>query len=221
MARSKASISVNLNAFLDSLGWSEGTSTSTVTCDDGYDVIVSGVTGKEIFKDYQTHPFAAGRPAKVVNSKGLKSTASGRYQELLGNWTHYQALLQLKDFGPVSQDLIAIQQLRETPALKLIEQGKITEAVAACRHLWASLPGAGYGQQERTIADFIQVYLKQGGKLWSISTDLSAPLSPLPQPISVVEPLEAIKPQPQPVPVEQPTMQTGLWNLLMNLLKRK
>ena len=71
----------NVLAFLDKLAWSEGTSTSPATAMDGYDVIVTGVERKpEVFKDFTDHPFAKGRASKVINSKGLTSNASGRYQ---------------------------------------------------------------------------------------------------------------------------------------------
>ncbi len=38
-----------LKNFLDLIAWSEGTNTSPLTKNDGYDVIVSGVTGPEGF----------------------------------------------------------------------------------------------------------------------------------------------------------------------------
>ena len=49
-----------LKAFLDLIAYSEGTSTSSVTKNDGYDVIVTGVDGPSIFTDYSDHPFANG-----------------------------------------------------------------------------------------------------------------------------------------------------------------
>ncbi|WP_445513390.1 hypothetical protein, partial [Streptococcus pneumoniae] len=52
----------NVLAFLDMLAWSEGTSTSPATKEQGYDVIVTGADRKsEIFNDYSVHPFAHGR----------------------------------------------------------------------------------------------------------------------------------------------------------------
>ena len=70
----------NIAAFLDMLAVSEGTANHPLTKNRGYDVIVTGVDGKpEIFTDYSDHPFAHGRPAKVFNRRGEKSTASGRF----------------------------------------------------------------------------------------------------------------------------------------------
>ncbi|EPC3488038.1 glycoside hydrolase family 24 protein [Citrobacter freundii] len=157
-------ISKNLQAFLDTLAWSEGTSTSPATKNNGYDVIVTGVDGKpEIFMDYSDHPFNKGRPSKQINSRGLTSNASGRYQFMLKDWAHYKAQLRLPDFGPESQDKWAIQLIKERKALPDIEAGNIVSAVNKCRNIWASLPGAGYGQREHNMDDLIARYKADGG----------------------------------------------------------
>jgi len=137
-----------LKAFLDTIAWSEGTSTHPLTKNNGYDVIVSGSekageVGQEVFSIYTDHPFAFGRPAKVISlgPPVLKSTASGRYQLLLKWWQGYKEMLHLPDFSPDSQDAVAIRQLQERHALTLIEAGKIAEAIAEASHIWASFPG--------------------------------------------------------------------------------
>lgn len=155
----------NLKAFLDMLAVSEGTSTSPLTKNNGYDVIVTGVDGPEIFNDYAQHPFAGGRKPKQINRKGLYSTASGRYQHMLAHWKHYRDLLKLPDFGPESQDKWAIQLIKERRALPDIEAGNFAAAVSKCRNIWASLPGAGYGQPEHPIEKLQAAYIKAGGKL--------------------------------------------------------
>lgn len=155
---------VNRRAFLDMLAVSEGTSTSPATKNKGYDVIVTGVDRKpEIFTDYADHPFALGRKSKVINSRGLTSNASGRYQFMLKDWAHYRNQLGLKDFGPESQDLWALQLIRERGALPLIDLGQFDLAVKRVKNLWASLPGAGYGQPEHGIAKLQAAYLQAGG----------------------------------------------------------
>jgi muramidase (phage lysozyme) len=159
-------MNTNRKAFLDMIAVSEGTSTSWATRNNGYDVIVTGVDGKpEIFFDYSDHPFAKGRPSKVINRRGLTSNAAGRYQFMLKDWRHYQTLLHLADFGPVSQDLWAMQLIRERAALPLIDGGKFDLAVARVRNLWASLPGAGYGQREHGIDKLRVAYVNAGGVL--------------------------------------------------------
>lgn len=136
-----------LKSFLDLIAWSEGTSTSALTQNDGYDVIVSGLDGAEIFTSYDDHPFASGRPAKVIRANPLlASTASGRYQLLLHWWEPYKAQLQLSDFSPASQDAVAVQQITERHAIPLIQSGDIQGAIRACSNIWASLPGNDYNQ---------------------------------------------------------------------------
>jgi muramidase (phage lysozyme) len=69
------------------LASAEGTSNHPATAMDGYDVIVTGSDRKpEVFKDFSDHPFARGRKSKIINSKGVTSNASGRYQQMLKDW---------------------------------------------------------------------------------------------------------------------------------------
>ncbi|AIR71490.1 glycoside hydrolase family protein [Dickeya fangzhongdai] len=156
----------NLIAFLDMLAFSEGTATHPLTCNRGYDVIVTGIDGKpEIFTDYRDHPFANGRPGKIFNKQGQRSTAAGRYQQLYRYWPAYKTQLALPDFGPDSQDTLAIQLIREQRALDDITQGWLTSAITRCNNIWASLPGAGYGQREHNTERLVAVYQQAGGKL--------------------------------------------------------
>ena len=156
----------NRLAFLDMLAVSEGTSTSPATLCRGYDVIVTGRDGQlEIFTDFSDHPFNAGRKSKAINSKGLTSNASGRYQFMLRDWAHYRDLLALPDFGPQSQDKWAMQLIKERRALPDIDAGRFADAVSKCRNIWASLPGAGYGQPEHGIGKLQVAYLSAGGVL--------------------------------------------------------
>lgn len=153
--------SKNALAFLDMLAWSEGTSTSKYTRNDGYDVIVAGLNSPNTFTSYADHPGVL----VTVNTKGLKSTAAGRYQLLKRYWPHYRDLLKLPDFGPVSQDRVTLRQILERGALADVHAGRIETAISKCRNIWASLPGAGYGQHERKLDDLIAHYIAAGGRL--------------------------------------------------------
>jgi len=156
----------NRKAFLYMIAHSEGTSTSPATRNNGYDVIVTGVDGEpEIFDDYSEHPFATGRHPKVVNNRGLRSSASGRYQFLRRDWYYYKHLLRLKDFGPAAQDTWAIQLIGERGALRDIDEGRFEDAVRKCRNLWASLSGSPYGQRTNSIDALKEVFVKSGGKI--------------------------------------------------------
>jgi muramidase (phage lysozyme) len=146
-------IDVKIRAFLDTIAWSEGTSTHLLTKNNGYDVIVSGdeaagEIGLEIFTTYVDHPFAFGRPAKVIRltPTRLTSTASGRYQLELKWWEAYKLMLHLSDFSTASQDAVAVRQIQERSALASIEDGQIAEAINNCSNIWASFPGNDYVQ---------------------------------------------------------------------------
>lgn len=156
--------SPNRSAFLSMIAACEGTSTSPATRDRGYDVIVTGIDGRpETFADYSHHPFDSRAP-KVINAHGLTSTASGRYQILHLYWPHYARQLRLVDFGPQSQDLYALQQLREHGALLYVDAGHFDEAIARVSGIWASLPGKAYvGQHQTTIENARRLYAQAGG----------------------------------------------------------
>lgn len=147
----------SIKSFLSLIAWSEGTSTSPITRNDGYDVIVSGPDGPEILTDYSDHPFALGRPAKLVRPS-LYSTASGRYQILLKWWQAYKAMLSLTDFTAQSQDAVAIRQIQERGAYPMILSGNITGAISACSNIWASLPENSYNQPVHSMETLLKVY---------------------------------------------------------------
>lgn len=146
-------IPANQAAFLDMLAFSEGT--INYGQDDGYNVLVGG----GLFDSYADHPRIV-----VQVRPGLASSAAGRYQLLARYFNHYRDLLGLSDFGPEAQDAIALQQIKECRAIPLIDAGDFDRAIAACRHIWASLPGAGYGQYERSPGSLRTAYINAGGK---------------------------------------------------------
>ena len=44
------------------------------------------------------------------------------------------------------QTFVALQQIKERGALPMIDRGDIRQAIDRYGNIWASLPGAGYGQ---------------------------------------------------------------------------
>lgn len=143
-------------AFLDMLAWSEGTDNDRQpTKNHGYDVIVGGA----LFSDYSDHP----RQLVDLPRLKIKSTAAGRYQLLARYWDAYRKQLGLKDFSPASQDVVALQQIKERRALELIDSGDIRQAIDRCSNIWASLPGAGYGQFEHKADNLIAKFKEAGG----------------------------------------------------------
>lgn len=150
----------NQKRFLDLLSWCEGTSTHPLTQNLGYDVVVTGVDGPEVFTDYSRHPFAGGRAPKLIRAaspthSALYSTASGRYQLLKRYWLPYCTQLRIAppDFSPATQDAIALAQIGEHHgALDAIEAGDVETTVRLCNPTWASLPGNMDGQGGKTLA---------------------------------------------------------------------
>jgi muramidase (phage lysozyme) len=143
----------NRAAFLDALAFSEGTAQLG---DDGYNVVV----GRTFFhNNYADHP----RIKVFIKRINDYSTAAGRYQLLSRYWDAYRRQLMLHGFTPENQDRVALQQIRECKALALIDAGQFDEAMFQCRRIWASLPGANYGQHENSLKALRVTYLEAGG----------------------------------------------------------
>lgn len=147
----------NYKAFLDVIAHSEGT---YGIGDNGYNVDVGG----QLFDGYADHP----RVVVSIPVLHLKSTAAGRYQILEHTFDAYKKLLNLPDFSPASQDAIALQMMKECKALDALDAGDLDNAVALCAHLWASLPGAGYGQHEQKMPAIRGWYMQAGGTIGTI-----------------------------------------------------
>ena len=142
----------NRKAFLTMIATAEGT---VNLGDNGYNVLVGG----SLFTGYADHP----RKAVYLPKYKIKSTAAGRYQILSKYYTFYKKLLKLKDFSPTSQDAIAIQMIKEQGALQDVDEGRIDAAIEKVSNIWASMPGAGYGQREVAIASLRKSFVDAGG----------------------------------------------------------
>jgi len=142
--------SLNLRAFLLMIQFSEGT-----LGPNSYRTLYGG----GLFNSYLAHPNIA------ITKWGITSTGAGAYGFLYRTWVELQQSLQLPDFGPLSQDRAAVELIKNKNALADVLVGNIETAVYKCRKVWASFPGAGYGQNERGIHTLLNFYLKAGGKL--------------------------------------------------------
>lgn len=146
----------NRQAFMGMIPISELGPELIKVSDEGYNVLVGSTAKKPIiFRDYSDHP-------NVLN-KALNSTAAGPYQILYKFWPHYKALLKLPDFGPISQDLYCLQQLKERRALDDIDAGRIREAIAKTNNIWASFTGSPYGQHTHPIDYLVSAFETSGG----------------------------------------------------------
>lgn len=155
----------NLQAFLTMIAVSEGTANIG---DRGYNCIVGSRVGRALlFTSYADHPRIRVQlredDPKTLRDESLWSTAAGRYQILARYYDAYRKTLGLSDFTPGSQDRIAVQMIREQKAMDHIEAGQLIPAIDKCRNIWASLPGAGYGQHENTIEKLAHAYQQNGG----------------------------------------------------------
>ena len=147
-------------AFLDMLAWSEGTDNGRQkTRNHGYDVIVGG----ELFTDYSDHP------RKLVHAK--PKTQINRRRTLPASFPLVGCLPQAawpERLLSKSQDAVALQQIKERGALPMIDRGDIRQAIDRCSNIWASLPGAGYGQFEHKADSLIAKFKEAGGTVREI-----------------------------------------------------
>lgn len=142
----------NVCAFLDVIAFAEGTRGKG---DDGYNVLVGGT----IFASYDRHP----ELSVWLPRYGIHSTAAGRYQFLRKTWRALVAAMGLIDFSPLAQDRAAIALIKGRRALEDVKAGRFDKAITKCAKEWASLPGAGYGQRELSMAKLRHIYTAAGG----------------------------------------------------------
>lgn len=144
----------NVRAFLQVIRAGEGTKGA-----NGYRVMFGG----DHFTSFADHP----KKLHTLNTKNgpLSSTAAGAYQFLLRTWRELQEQYGFEDFSPKCQDEAAVALICRRDAISDVIGGRFAEAIRKCRKEWASLPGAGYGQPERTFAQALDVYAAAGGEI--------------------------------------------------------
>lgn len=159
----------NCKAFLDMIAYSEGTDSR-----GGYRCIFNDAAGPNLFYDFSDHPRIAKRFRSATGAM-LWTTAAGRYQFMavsplpngattkVDTWDRIKAKLGLPDFSPANQDAAALELIDEAGGLAYVRAGKFDEAVSKVRGIWASLPGAGYGQPEQKLASLRNIYQQRGG----------------------------------------------------------
>lgn len=143
----------NIKAFLDTIAWAEGTAGA-----DGYRTEYTGAT----FTDYSTHPDRV--QCAASNGRQLCSSAAGRYQFLKPTYDRMAQKLGLRDFSPRSQDMAAVELIREQEAIEDIKKGNIKSAFEKISPIWAHIEGAGYGQPEYPLEKLEAVYWQERKK---------------------------------------------------------
>lgn len=173
---------VNINAFLYMIRSCEHRFPSDVVNDDCYEIFYGGTR----FSDLSDHPVITGElapvplPERMCRAAGLKSpcysTAAGAYQFIRPTWQRLRNKLGLDDFGFASQDQAALELLRETGVIDLIEDGEIENAIRKASKIWASLPGNTYQQNPKAMT-FALDRFAEGQRLYA---QASGELPPLP-----------------------------------------
>jgi muramidase (phage lysozyme)/beta-lactamase class A len=136
----------HVKAFLDIIAYAEGTANMP---NKGYNTLF----GHGQFSSFADHP------RQRIPFGSTSSSASGRYQIMDFTWNEEKAKLGLKDFSPVSQDLVALSRILMRGGLDELLKGDIRGAINATRKEWASFPGANYpGQGMKRMEDLLRVY---------------------------------------------------------------
>lgn len=166
--RSKQREDRNISAFLKVLQYAEGTSLRS----NPYAVCYGF---SHTITNFADHPAITGEwrgkrlPDKLCIGAGLspgcKSTAAGAYQFIKPTWLGLKHKLGLSDFSDHNQDKAAIELIRQKGALNDVKAGRFATAVTKCRKVWASLPGAGYSQPEKSITSLTNKFTQYGGLL--------------------------------------------------------
>ncbi len=143
----------NVQAFLKMIRFAEGTAG-----ENGYRTMFTG----KLFTGFEDHPRQLN--CAQVRGKELCSTAAGAYQFLQRTWDSVSKRLGLEDFSPKNQDIAAVELIRLRGALDDVIAGNFEVAVQKVAKEWASMPGAGYNQPEKRLADLKNVYANNGGQ---------------------------------------------------------
>jgi muramidase (phage lysozyme) len=169
-------------------------------------------TGVAYFEDFDRHPQIF---EDIPHKPGQRSSAAGAYQI---TWTTYQGLAahypqNVVGFSPAVQDFCAMALTAETPgALAAVLRGDLEAAIAACRPIWTSLPGAEESQARFPMARAKAIFRQWGGELAEDqpATQPPAPIEERPQP-------PALEPQP-PEPENVDPLTVGLISAAINIL---
>jgi muramidase (phage lysozyme) len=160
----------NEKAFLMTIRHAEGTAGA-----NGYRTLFGG----SLFNSFADHPRIAKQFKSTDKKTGkvswLWTSAAGAYQAMavspttgggstkVDTWDRIKKKLGLTDFSPASQDAFAMELIREAGALADVRAGRFAAAVDKCRGTWASLPGAGYNQPEKSLPELLAVFRSAGG----------------------------------------------------------
>jgi muramidase (phage lysozyme) len=158
-----------IRAMLDTIGFTEGTGLNygkvvkgTVIGQNkknmGYDTTLTKGMKNVSTLDMSKHP-----NVKVQVNNKIVSSAAGRYQFLSKTWNNLSKKLGLTDFHATTQDIAAVELMKERNMIQPILDGDLKTAVHRGVKEWASLPkangkGAFIGQNARSFNDIQRAY---------------------------------------------------------------
>jgi muramidase (phage lysozyme) len=143
----KSLFSANVSAFLDTIGYAEGTG-------DAYNYMFT----HKVFYGYSDHP-------RIIQcSYGLCSDAAGRYQFLSTTWDALRRKQGLSDFSPDNQDRAAVQLIKDvgcySSVLNINGPETFSRAAYCVSNQWASFPGSPYGQPRHSASHLYSKFVK-------------------------------------------------------------
>ena len=157
-------------AFLDMLAWSEGTDNGRQkTRNHGYDVIV----GESCY-------WLLRSPSQTCHARQNSiSLGAGRYSFFPVGGMPTASSLAWKTSLRKVRTLWHCNRLRSVALLPMIDRGDIRRAIDRCSNIWASLPGAGYGQFEHKADSLIANSKRAERSERLIMSRVTAIISPL------------------------------------------
>lgn len=158
-----------VRAMLDTIGFTEGTGTNYGKVvngevigrnkkDMGFDADLKPGAKNVTTMDMSQHP-----NVKVQVNKNLVSSAAGRYQFLSNTWNNLSKTLGLPNFHASTQDIAAVQLMKDRKMIEPLLNGDLKTAVNRGAGEWASLPkadgnGAYAGQKAKSFEAIEQRY---------------------------------------------------------------
>jgi len=148
----------NTAAFLATLRAAEGTAS-----DEGYRALFGWRPGNgKTFNSFATHPRQFFMYTDLSGNT-IRTSAAGAYQITATTFDGLVRNYGFADFAPATQDAMAVALIKERGALQDVQAGRFDIALNKLRKVWASLPGAGSNQPERSLAYVKNVYEQAGG----------------------------------------------------------
>ena len=160
----------NVAAFLAMIRAAEGTAG-----EGGYGALFGYPAAGRSFDPYSV----GGHPRVFFDytdkaGKTIRTSAAGAYQITWTTWTGYYLAFvawcgvngkECSGFTPATQDSFAEFLLSLDGALDYVKAGQLDAALNIARRRWASLPGAGYNQPERSAQYVRAAYVNAGGTI--------------------------------------------------------